>query len=152
MGFQMGGGGKAPLAQINVTPLVDVMLVLLVIFMVTAPMMSSTKSEVNLPPVETGETVELDEQRDFILVLTPQEEIRVHNCKTCRPLKLEELIPTFKENQKIKDSKVIYIYADRELKYRFIISVMARLRKIGVQNAALITDPGAFKPGKKKKK
>ncbi len=145
MGFQVGGDSKGPLAQINVTPLVDVMLVLLVIFMVTAPMLSSSKTEVQLPPVDTGETIELDEKKDFILVLTPERQIKIYNCESCRPLSLTELIPTFKENQKLKESRTVYIYADRKLKYRFVLSVMARLRELGVLNVALITDPGNLK-------
>ncbi|TNE44054.1 MAG: hypothetical protein EP343_30335 [Deltaproteobacteria bacterium] len=149
MGIQMGGGNKQSMSDINVTPLVDVMLVLLVIFMVTAPMLSSTKTKVKLPPVDTGHTLELTD-RDIIFVLGQDKTIRFHNCDSCTHMTIDTVVPKLKHNPKMKNVKQVYVYADQRLKYRFVVQVMARMREVGVAHVGLVTDPSGLKLDKQK--
>lgn len=151
MGIQTGGGSRQSMADINVTPLVDVMLVLLVIFMVTAPMLSSTKSQVKLPPVDTGHTLDLTD-RDVIFVVEPNQVVRWHNCPNCATMTLDDLVPKLQHNPKIKEVKQVYLYADQRLKYRYVLQVMARLKEAGVNHVGLVTDPSGLKLDKTQKR
>jgi biopolymer transport protein TolR len=149
MAFQIGGGGKQSLSDINVTPLVDVMLVMLVIFMVTAPMLSGSKTKVKLPPVDTGQALELTDQ-DVIFVLDLDQKIQFYNCPTCEKLELSNMVSKLKDNPRIKEVKQVYIYGDQRLQYRFVLQVMARLRETGVIHVGLVTDPSGLKINKLK--
>lgn len=150
MGMQMGGGGNS-MSDINITPLVDVMLVLLVIFMVTAPMVSNSKTDVQLPPVDTGETFTLDEKKDVIFVVGADRKIRFHNCPSCVAMTLSDVAIKLHYNQKVKDVKQVFLYGDTSLPYRYVLQVMARLRQAGILRVGLVTDPTALKLDKPKK-
>lgn len=132
------GGGS--LADINVTPLVDVMLVLLVIFMVTAPMMSSTKSKVQLPAVETGQNLE-EKDRFLTLVVALNGTISIKDCEGCKTMTVETIPATLKENPKVKNTGQVFLHADRRLKYRVVLKVMAALHQAGALYVGLVTDP-----------
>lgn len=134
-------GRSSALADINVTPLVDVMLVLLVIFMVTAPMLSTSKEKVALPPVETSETLDLKDD-DVILTVDEQKQIRFSGCPTCKVMDIPTLAETLKPNQKVQQAKQVYLYADQRLQYRTVLQIMAELRKAGVFHVGLVTNPG----------
>ncbi|MCX7943171.1 MAG: protein TolR [Deltaproteobacteria bacterium] len=122
------------ISDINVTPLVDVMLVLLVIFMVTAPMMQQgikldlPKARAqNLPGAENKIIISIDASK------------RIYLGKTEIPLeRLEEVI---KNNERIKNEKEVYLYADRTLPYGFVIKIMALLKDAGAENVGLVTYP-----------
>lgn len=145
-----GGGGRESLSEINVTPLVDVMLVMLVIFMVTAPMLSASKVKVKLPPVDTGDTLELSD-RDVVFVVERDRKIRFFNCPTCKHMTIATMVPMLRDNPKIKDVKQVYLYGDQRIKVRFVLQVMARLREAGVAHVGLVTDPAGLKLDNKKK-
>ncbi len=138
------GGGHGSLSDINVTPLVDVMLVLLVIFMVTAPMLSSKKTDVKLPPFETGETLDLKDD-DIIFTVDLQKTIRLYNCPKCTPFSMQDLVEKLKPNPKIKQAPQVFLYADQRLPYRTVLQVMAKLREAGVRQIGLVTDPAGPK-------
>ena len=121
------------LSDINVTPLVDVMLVLLIIFMVTAPMMLQG-IDVNLPKAEAKQ-VEVKEEE---LVLTIGEGNKIFLNKQLIGIdrlggKLGELI------QK-RGSKDLYLRADQKIPYGFVIKVMAEAKKAGVERLGMITE------------
>ena len=140
MGMSAGnkGGGRTTLSEINVTPLVDVMLVLLIIFMVTAPMIQQGV-DVQLPKTETVEIQANDEKT----VLTITREARIYLGQTEIPIdELEEKVRT---NAKIQREKQIYIHADQGLKYEIVVRVMAILKKAGVENLGMVTEP--LEPG-----
>lgn len=139
------GGGNSSLSDINVTPLVDVMLVLLVIFMVTAPMLSSKKTDVKLPPFETGETLDLKDD-DIIFVLDMKKEVRLYNCPKCTPFTMQNLVEKLKPNPKLKQVNQVFLYADQRLRFRTVLQVMAKLREAGVRQVGLVTDPSGPKP------
>lgn len=145
MGMSPGQGPKkgrsSALADINVTPLVDVMLVLLVIFMVTAPMLSTSKEKVALPPVETSESLDLKDD-DVILTVDEFKKIRFSGCSACKEMEISTLADTLKPNQKVQQAKQIYLYADQRLQYKTVLLIMAELRKAGVLHVGLVTNPG----------
>ena len=122
------------MAEINVTPLVDVMLVLLIIFMVTAPMMQMG-IDVNLPRVR-AKAVDVAEEK-LVLTINGAKEIFLN--KTQTPLvglktKLEHIFASRIERE-------VYLRADRNVPYGFVVEVMAEVRKAGVDKLGMITEP-----------
>ena len=126
--------GKTTLSDINVTPLVDVMLVLLIIFMVTAPMIEQG-AQVNLPNTETVE-LDSDEGKNVLII---DKTGKIFLGKTEIPLaKLEE---TLRNNPKIQEEKEVYLQADEDLKYRLVARVLVILRKAGIKELGMVTEP-----------
>jgi biopolymer transport protein TolR len=121
------------LSEINVTPLVDVMLVLLIIFMVTAPMMQSGIG-VNLPQAET-DSAPADE--GLTLTITKDQYIHIGE-STININLLERRIQEYFLN---KPRKVVYIKADQDLPFRVIVRIMDITKKAGVEVLGIVTDP-----------
>jgi biopolymer transport protein TolR len=121
-------------SEINIIPLVDIMLVLLIIFMVAAPMMHDTV-DVNLPQAQakasdaSEESVILAVQKDRKLFLGRQE------------IRYEELTAKIAAIFENRERKEIYIRADEEVSHGFIIQVMARIQQAGISRMAFETDP-----------
>jgi biopolymer transport protein TolR len=137
MGMSTGGGGghgRSTLSEINVTPMVDVMLVLLIIFMVTAPLIQQGV-KVNLPETKAA-PVEANEKK---LVVSIDAKKRVYIGEA--EVKLEELEEKLKANAKAQTDKELYLHADRELPYGIVVEVMAAAQRAGVNNVGMITDP-----------
>ena len=134
MGMQTGSrGGRAPLAEINVTPLVDVMLVLLIIFMVAAPMMTAGV-EVNLPRADAAR-MEVDEEK---MVLSIDANLKVFLGENEIPMaRLEE---TLLHNTRLQADKEIFIQADARVPYGTVVQVLAILRHAGVESLGLVTE------------
>jgi biopolymer transport protein TolR len=128
------GGGKGPMSEINVTPLVDVMLVLLIIFMVSAPMMT-TGIEIDLPKTRAPR-MEREEEK---LLLTITREQKVFLGETEVPYdNLEGALTT---NQRLQNERELYIQADETVPYGFVAKVMALVRRGGIEKVGLVTDP-----------
>jgi len=123
-----------PLAEINVTPLVDVMLVLLIIFMVTAPMLSMG-IDVNLPRVK-AKSVDVAEEK---LVLTVNEPREIFLNKT--KMTLGELKPKLEAIFSNRIDREIFLRADKNVPYGFVVEVMSEVRKAGVDKLGMITEP-----------
>jgi biopolymer transport protein TolR len=134
MGMQMGGNKKGPVSDINVTPLVDVMLVLLIIFMVTAPMLFSG-IELKLPKTQKVSTVTLNKEL-VILSITDKELFFLGK----ELVSQKELIPSILKEFARSKTDVIYLRADYNLKYEKVANLMANLKKAGVSNIALVTE------------
>ncbi len=134
MAFSSGGGGRAPLGEINVTPLVDVMLVLLIIFMVSAPMLSTGVS-VDLPNAQAPR-IELDEEK---LLLTVDSEQKVYLGED--EVAYERLEATLLANERMQRERELYVQADATVPYGFVVKVLAIIRKAGVTKLGLVTDP-----------
>ena len=132
-----GGGGL--MAEINVTPMVDVMLVLLIIFMVAAPMLQ-TGVPVTLPKAEAQA---IPDDSGKLIVTVPKEFVKdnkVYLVKT--PFLLgEEFDNALKNNAKLQAEKEVYIHADQELPYGAVVKVMAALSRNGGEKIGLVTDP-----------
>ena len=127
-----GGGGA--ITEINVTPLVDVMLVLLIIFMVTAPMLQ-TGVDVNLPQAK-AQTIPDDEGK---LILTVTKDKRVFLGKL--QIQWDEVENTLKNNAKLNADKELYLHADRALLYGDVVKIMAAVKQAGVDKLGMVTDP-----------
>jgi biopolymer transport protein TolR len=136
-GSDFGGGDYGASANINVTPLVDVMLVLLVIFMVTAPMMQQGV-EVNLPKATSAPLKGTNEQ--VVLSIDKQENVYLG---AGNKISLDELAPkvgALMERRPAEDRK-IYIKADTGLRYGAIMEIMARLHAGGIDQIGLVSAP-----------
>ncbi len=141
MGFSSGGGGRAPLGEINVTPLVDVMLVLLIIFMVAAPMMA-TGVEVDLPRTRAPR-MEIDEEK-LILTIDENRDVWLGE-EQVPPERLEEVLLN---NARLQEDDEIYVRADESVPYGFVLRVFTIVRQAGIEKLGLVTDPagGASHP------
>jgi biopolymer transport protein TolR len=128
------GNGKKFMSDINVTPLVDVMLVLLIIFMVTAPMMMEGV-EVNLPQTKTKS---IKTQEDpLILSVTKKGEIFLEN----HSVKIEDLGNKIETIFKYRKEKEVLLRADKEIAYGFVVKVMAEVKRAGVTKLGMVTEP-----------
>ncbi len=127
-------GTRGTLSEINVTPLVDVMLVLLVIFMVTAPMLKMGV-DVDLPKAKAKP---IDSKEDK-LVLTIKADRSIYLGDRRIPIK--DLETKLKTNAKLKKDKEIYLHADRSLEYGFVVKVMAIIKNAGIEKMGIVTDP-----------
>lgn len=133
-GQQQGGGRQlsSNLSEINVTPLVDVMLVLLIIFMITAPMMQSGIT-VNLPSAETKST---PSSGGLILTVTKDHYIYMEN-QIINLFLLETRIRNYFIN---KQKKIVFIKADKDVSYGYVINVMDVLKKAGIETVGMIVE------------
>lgn len=134
MGMNTGGDNELN-AEINVTPLVDVMLVLLIIFMITAPMMN-TGVDVDLPAVKAQA---LDDPQGK-LVLSIDRTNKLLLGKT--PIAWAELTDKLSTNERLKREGALYIEADKTLPYGVVVTAMAVAREAGVAKVMMLTDPG----------
>ena len=134
MGAQRRGGVHQPLSEINVTPFVDVMLVLLIIFMVTAPMMQQG-IDVDLPETNTQPIRVQDEP----LVLTVQKDGKVYISRREVPqAELREKLAAIFEG---RDSKELFLRADKEAPYGMVVKALAAAREAGATKLGMVTEP-----------
>jgi biopolymer transport protein TolR len=122
------------MSEINVTPFVDVMLVLLIIFMVTAPMLSMG-IDVNLPKVKS-KSVDVTEEK-LVLTITETREIFLNKNK----MQLGELNFKLEAIFSNRIDREVFLRADRSVPYGFVVQVMSEVRKAGVDKLGLITEP-----------
>jgi biopolymer transport protein TolR len=134
MAFGGGGDSRRQMTDINVTPLVDVMLVLLIIFMVTAPLIQSGV-KVDLPKA-SAQQMEHSEEK---LVLTITRDRRVLLGTTEIPP--ADLETKLRSNARIQKDKELYLHADRSLPYGQVVEIMAVARRAGVESLGMITEP-----------
>jgi len=140
MAFNLDNGGSeggrrrtGTLSEINIIPLVDVVLVLLLIFMLTAPLMYRG-IDVNLPktagkPTVTEERMELTLTRDQQLYLNG------------KPLALGSLEQALRDIFKNRADKTLYLKADQALQYGFVIETMDKVRRSGIEKLGMVTEP-----------
>jgi len=132
-----GGGPRRTMSEINVTPLVDVMLVLLIIFMVTAPLITQGV-QVDLPQTR-AQPMEGDEKK---LVLTIRKDRQIFiGTNEDNPIPYDELEVKLSANAKLQRERELYLHADRSLEYGFVMDVMATVKRAGVQKLGMVTDP-----------
>ena len=130
----MGTNSDRLMSDINVTPFVDVMLVLLIIFMVTAPMMMQGV-EVNLPQT-TAKNIKSQEDP---LILTVDKNMEISLEK--HVIKLEELEDKLKSIFKYRRDKEVLLRADKDVPYGFVIKVVAGAKRAGIDKLGMITEP-----------
>lgn len=126
--------GRVLMSQINVTPFVDVMLVLLIIFMVTAPMMQEGL-DVNLPQVEATAINSQDEP----LVVTIDRAKRVY--LNGRQFKRAELAEKLTAIAAANKDRMVLLRADEAVPYGAVVEAMADIRKAGIKKVGMMTEP-----------
>lgn len=135
------GGLDAPLAEINVTPFVDVMLVLLVIFMITAPMLASGV-RVNLPRAATAQP--LGQNEPLVVTVGKDGKTFVGGDETPR----EQLVSALKARMTPEDARPVQIRGDREAAYGEVVSILDLLAAGGLTRIAIVTDRSKAAPQK----
>jgi biopolymer transport protein ExbD len=133
MAMDLGSKGSLK-ADINVTPLVDVMLVLLIIMMLIAPMLQQGVA-VTLP--EAGNTGEKPDTQDQTVVAIDS---RGHFYVNALPVANEDLVPRVQRALEDKKEKLVYLKGDKDAKYSAIMDAMDAFRKAQIENIALITE------------
>jgi len=134
MSSQRGDPGRTTMSEINVTPMVDVMLVLLVIFMITAPLIQQGV-KLNLPqaraaPVEPGE-------KKLVVSVDARKRVFIGEAE----VRLDQLEEKLKANARAQADKELYLHADRALPYGTVMEVMSAAQRAGITNLGMITDP-----------
>jgi biopolymer transport protein ExbD/biopolymer transport protein TolR len=138
MGAQVGGGGsrgrrQSALAEINVTPLVDVMLVLLIISLLAAPMLQRG-IHLELPATETATEIE---EASVVVSVDRDSRIRIND----RPVHPDLLQEQMRRLALSRPSETVFLRADKLLPYGEVLLVMDTIRKAGVSRIALVTIP-----------
>ncbi len=129
---------RGTMSQINVTPLVDVMLVLLVIFMVTAPMMQQGV-QVNLPKAETKalpapeESVVVSIERSGKIFINASE------------IQAGDLQPKLKDMFATRNKKEVFLKADKDVPYGEVVKTMAEIKGAGIERLGMVTEPALRK-------
>jgi biopolymer transport protein ExbD len=126
-------GGRARLAEINVTPLVDVMLVLLIISLVAAPMLQRS---IHLDLPETTTATEIDEAR-VVVSLDREAKIRINDT----PVHPELLADRMRALAAARPDETVYLQAHKNLAYGEVLHVMDAIRSGGISRVALVTQP-----------
>jgi biopolymer transport protein TolR len=132
--------GRTVLSEINVTPFVDVMLVLLVIFMVTAPILYQGV-DVNLPKVESKPMPAAEREKKVVITLNEKGEIFIEKKQySLSELKVEIRTLIRTHGKRIEDEDV-FLRADSNVPYGTVMEVMAEIKKAGVNKLGLVTEP-----------
>ena len=132
MAFESGQRGQFA-SQINVTPLVDVMLVLLVIFMVTAPMIQQGV-QVSVPRVKASALPGKEEQ--FVVSITRNQEIYLNDTK----LGLDQLTEKLQAIAVARPDREVFVRADEEVPYGTVTKTMAAIKAAGIENVGMVTE------------
>jgi biopolymer transport protein TolR len=127
-------GSGTTISQINVTPLVDVMLVLLVIFMVTAPIIQQGV-QVNLPQAKAGAIAGTEE----LLVVTIAKNGKIY--LNDNEMSLNELGKKLEAIKKLQADKQVYLRADQEVRYGLVMRTIAQIKQSGIEKLGMITRP-----------
>jgi biopolymer transport protein TolR len=137
----MGGSGdeRGMVSEINVTPFVDVMLVLLVIFMVTAPLMT-TGMRVELPRVEAPPLPSSEQQ--MVLAITEDGSYYVNETA----FSMEELGPKLAAIARENPDQDVFLKADGKVPYEKVAQLMALCTEAGIPRMGMVTQPGAREP------
>jgi biopolymer transport protein TolR len=129
-------GGAKPISEINVTPFVDVMMCLLIIFMVAAPLMT-VGVPIDLPDT-SAESLPSEEEEPLTITLTPEGEVMIQT--TAVPM--EELIPRLQAVAAERESTRIFLRADGGIPYEDVMRIMGALNSGGFREIGLVTDAG----------
>lgn len=136
MKLSSGKGHHHAMAEINITPFVDVVLVLLIIFMITAPLLKQGMS-VEVPKAQAPEIKQTPQ--DMVLTIDSGKKIFLGDSNV--PVPMEELTKKLSAIYQTKESKDLLIKADQHLQYGDVIRIMATATQAGVERIGMITEP-----------
>lgn len=132
--MQGSAGNNRAMSDINVTPLVDVILVLLIIFMVTAPMMQQG-IDVDLPQT-TSRPIEGQEER-IVITINSKREIFINQQKVDALLLRRRL----EQSTAARLNREVLLRADRGVPYGFVVQTMAEIKNAGIEKLGMVTEP-----------
>jgi biopolymer transport protein TolR len=135
----VGGGDNQLMSEINVTPFVDVMLVLLIIFMVAAPMMTQGV-DVALPEVK-AESLPQDDEVPFVVSVDKAGKVFINEFEVEKSQLNAKLLAIFKQ----KPTEKVFLRADKRVPYGTVMDVMAQIRGAGIEKLGMITEPASEK-------
>jgi len=130
----IGGDSDRLMSDINVTPFVDVMLVLLIIFMVTAPMMMQGV-DVALP--ETTSKPLIAQKENLIITINKKNQLFINDYQ----ITLDFLQEKLKKILEGRENREVYLRADKEIPYGIVVRVMAEIKEAGVDKLGMVTEP-----------
>ena len=136
MAFQIGDPEQDVLSDINVTPLVDVMLVLLIIFMITAPMLHQG-IDVALPAADSPNLPTPEDEEPLILSISKQGLVYVRE----EPIHPSQLVDRLLPLLEARGDRFVYLQGDREVPYGRVIEVLDLLRRGGIVDVGMVTEP-----------
>jgi biopolymer transport protein TolR len=140
-----GGNRSQLMSDINVTPFVDVMLVLLIIFMVTAPMMMQGV-DVSLPEA-TAEPLE-SEKEHLIITIDTKNQVFINDFQ----VSVEGLGEKLKKILEGRSDREVFLKADKDISYGTVVQVMAEAKGAGVEKLGMVTEPTIFEKESQKAK
>jgi biopolymer transport protein TolR len=136
MAFSMNAGRKTAMSEINVTPLVDVMLVLLIIFMVTAPMMQEGVN-VDLPQASGAPLTKDQQVNDVVIAVEGPDKIYINESQVQEDKLAEKILDAMKD----RPARDVYLRADKNVPYGKVVEIMDTLKAAGVSSLGMITAP-----------
>lgn len=139
MGMQVGGGEGGVKSEPNVVPMIDIMLVLLIIFMIAAPMLT-TGVNVDLPKADAPR-MDIDQEHPLITV---QRDQRIFLFE--EEVSLDVLRQRLVSDERIRNVDEVFVQADEQVPYGVVAQVLALVRQAGIGKMGLVTDPVTRKP------
>lgn len=143
--MMFGGNSDQLMSDINVTPFVDVMLVLLVIFMVTAPMMMQGV-DVALP--ETTSQQLSSSKEHLIITINNKNQLFINDYQ----ITLDFLQEKLRKILEGRENREVYLRADKNISYGVVVNVMSEIKGAGVEKLGMVTEPADLKKKEKRKK
>jgi biopolymer transport protein TolR len=140
----IGTGNDRLMSDINVTPFVDVMLVLLIIFMVTAPMMTQGV-DVTLPEASSG-PLPAEKEKQLIVTIDKNNVIFINKY----PATMETLQEQLRQHVENQRERQVYLRADKNISYGFVVRVMSEIKNAGIEKLGMVTVPLDEQEEKKK--
>jgi biopolymer transport protein ExbD len=134
MAFQMSGGGEEVMSEINVTPLVDVMLVLLVVFLVTAPLLTNT-IRVNLPETSKTSATAVEQKKSVNISIDVAGKVYIDR----QEVGLPQLEPRLKALRASYKDVIVHLNADRAVSYGVVAKAMTAVDRAGITKLSVLT-------------
>ncbi|MBW1694189.1 MAG: protein TolR [Deltaproteobacteria bacterium] len=143
--MMFGGNSDQLMSDINVTPFVDVMLVLLIIFMVTAPMMMQGV-DVALP--ETTSQQLPSSKEHLIITINNKNQIFINDYQ----ITLDFLQEKLRKILEGREHREVYLRADKNISYGVVVNIMSEIKAAGVEKLGMVTEPAGLKKKETRKK
>jgi biopolymer transport protein ExbD len=134
MAFQLSGGGEEVMSEINVTPLVDVMLVLLVVFLVTAPLLTNT-IRVNLPETSKTAATAVEQKKSVNISIDAAGKVYIDR----KEVGLPQLEPQLKALHASYKDLIVHLNADRAVSYGLVAKAMTAVDRAGITKLSVLT-------------